>query len=73
MPKGIVRTISENKTGRNTMFENTVNHSKMNRIDFVNKIESGKSIYSENYYVREINGVKTPVSKPDGIVKNNLG
>lgn len=73
MTKGIVKVISENKTGRNMMFQNIGNYEKLNNKEFVKRIESGKSVYSENYYVRTINGQKTPVSKPDGNIKNNLG
>ncbi|MGR2802906.1 hypothetical protein [Vibrio harveyi] len=41
----------------------------MTRSQFVKKIESGE--YSK-YHVREINGVKTPVSNPDPSKDNNL-
>lgn len=44
--------------------------SEMTRAQFVDKIESGR--YDE-YYVRTINGLKTPCDKPDGNQQNNLG
>lgn len=42
----------------------------MNRVEFVKQIEHGKF---PDYYVRKINGLKTPVSMPDGKEGNNLG
>ncbi|SER07224.1 hypothetical protein SAMN05421690_100766 [Nitrosomonas sp. Nm51] len=42
----------------------------MTRTKFVKEIEHGNY---QNYHVRNINGVKTPVSNPDGRDKNNLG
>ena len=41
----------------------------MTRAGFVKKIEQGNY---PNYHVRKINGVKTPVSNPDGTSNNNL-
>jgi hypothetical protein len=41
----------------------------MTRPEFVRQIESGNY---DNYHVRKINGVKTPVSNPDNSEKNNL-
>ena len=42
----------------------------MTRAQFVQQIESGGY---KNYHVREVNGVKTPVSNPDNSENNNLG
>ena len=42
----------------------------MTRNQFVREIKKGNY---EEYYVRKINGLDTPVSKPDGNEKNNLG
>ncbi|MDE0246372.1 MAG: hypothetical protein OXO56_00370, partial [Gammaproteobacteria bacterium] len=42
----------------------------MTRAQFVREIEQGNY---PNYHVREIDGVKTPVSNPDGSSRNNLG
>ena len=44
--------------------------SEMTRAQFVNEIESG---HYDDYYVRTINGLKTPCGKPDGNQLNNLG
>lgn len=42
----------------------------MNRVQFVREIDKGN--YS-NYHIRNINGISTPVSNPDGSINNNLG
>ena len=42
----------------------------MSRSQFVRQIENGNY---DNYHVRNINGVKTPVSNPDNSTNNNLG
>ena len=42
----------------------------MTRNQFVNQIKQGNY---ENYHVRNINGVDTPVSNPDNTRNNNLG
>ena len=42
----------------------------MTRAQFVKEIEQGNY---DNYHVRVINDVKTPVSNPDSSSKNNLG
>lgn len=47
----------------------SVRNAQLRRPSFVGKIESGAY---ENYHVRVINGVKTPVSNPDGSEGNNL-
>lgn len=67
-----VKVTKETKTGRNIEFQDTRNNHKMNLKEFVTRIESGNSKYSEDYYVRVQNGKKTPVSKPDGKKSNNL-
>ncbi|WP_100637253.1 DUF3892 domain-containing protein [Marinomonas sp. ef1] len=66
-PKVIVT--QENKTGRNTKFKDTKTNKEMTRAEFVKEIKQGNY---DDYYVREQNGVKTPVSKPDGDTSNNL-
>lgn len=60
----------ENSTGRNTKFHDNVTGENMTRAGFVKKINSGSY---DDYYVREINGVPTPCSKPDSSKRNNLG
>lgn len=72
MSKGKVEVIKENQTGRNILFQNTGNHEIMTLKQFVNRIENENSVYSENYYVRVQNGIKTPVSKPNDSKTDNL-
>lgn len=69
MPKRITVT-SESNSGRNQRFHDNLTGAEMTRAQFVREIERGN--YA-NYHVREINGVKTPVSNPDGNSANNLG
>lgn len=69
MPKRVSVT-SENATGRNTNFHDNYSGANMTRAQFVNQIKSGNY---ENYHVRNINGVPTPVSNPDHSTNNNLG
>ena len=68
-----VIAIGETETGRNIMFQDIDNHHMMSRQEFVNRIKNPNSVYNNFYYVRKINGIDTPVSKPDGNKKNNLG
>ncbi len=68
----VVKTIAETSTGRNTLFQNTGNNEIMTRQEFVNRIKNPNSVYHEDYYVRNINGIETPVSKPDRSTNNNL-
>ena len=65
-----VTVTSESPTGRNKTFHDNVTGRNMNAEQFVRSIERGNY---PGYYVREINGIPTPVSKPDGNTKNNLG
>jgi len=62
--------VDENEHGRNTKFKDTTTGTVMNRDDLVRKIENGQY---PNYHIRDINGVKTPVSNPDESDNNNLG
>ena len=66
-----IKGTQESGTGRNLRFKDPRSGQEMNRQQFVRKIESGK--YENDYHVRKINGVKTPVSNPDGKEGNNLG
>lgn len=63
-----VKVTQESDTGRNTKFSD--GSKKMTRAGFVREIEHGNY---DNYHVRNINGIKTPVSNPDGNTNNNLG
>ena len=65
-----VTVTSESDSGRNHRFHDNRTGQDMSRPEFVRQIEQGKY---PNYHVREINGVKTPVSNPDYSENNNLG
>lgn len=69
MPKRVKAT-SETDTGRNTHFHDNFTGADMTRAEFVREIRNGNY---ENYHVRNINGVPTPVSNPDPSRNNNLG
>ena len=64
-----ITVTSENKSGRNQTFHDNVTGANMSRSQFVDRIKSGRY---ENYHVRVINGVTTPVSNPDKSSNNNL-
>ena len=61
---------SESSTGRNQTFHDNVTGRNMNAAQFARSIELGNY---KGYHVRVINGIKTPVSNPDGNTNNNLG
>ena len=65
-----ITTTSETERGRNTQFRDNRTHEQMSRAELVRRIKSGAY---PNYHVRVVNGVKTPVSNPDGSESNNLG
>jgi len=60
----------ESDSGRNEWFRDNHTGRGMSRQTFVKAIENGKY---ENYHIRNIHGVKTPVSNPDNSTRNNLG
>jgi len=64
-----VTVTQESSTGRNQRFHDNRTGSNMTRGQFVRQIEQGNY---PDYHVREVNGVKTPVSNPDGSENNNL-
>lgn len=66
-----VEVIKESDTGRNERFRDTQTGVEMTRNQFVRAIDRG--LYGNEYYHRQINGVETPVSRPDGNPNNNLG
>lgn len=70
MPK--VKVIKETKSGKNIVFQNTENHEKMTLNQFIKRIESGKSVYSDRYYIKHDSSGKTPVSKPNRSKKDNI-
>lgn len=67
-PRVTVNT--ESASGRNLTFHDNVSGRNMNAAQFVRSIELGNY---EDYHVRVINGIKTPVSNPDSSTGNNLG
>lgn len=69
MPKRVSVT-SQSNTGRNLTFHDNFTGSNMTRNQFVREIKSGNY---KNYSVKNINGLDTPVSKPDKTKNNNLG
>ena len=68
MPKRI-KVTQESDTGRNQKFHDNFTGIDMTRAKFVREIKSGNY---DNYHVRNINGVDTPVSNPDATRNNNL-
>ena len=69
MARKRVTVTSESASGRNTRFHDNYTGADMTRGQFVRAIEQG--VYPK-YHVREVNGVKTPVSNPDRSTNNNL-
>ncbi|HCJ08277.1 MAG TPA: hypothetical protein DHV96_07935 [Lachnospiraceae bacterium] len=69
MPKRVSVT-SESNTGRNERFHDNYKNTDMTRSQFVREIRNGNY---DNFHVRMINGVATPVSNPDKSINNNLG
>jgi hypothetical protein len=64
-----VTVTKESKSGRNETFHDNYTNEDMSRAKFVKKINQGDY---PNYHIRNINGIKTPVSDPDSSVNNNL-
>ena len=69
MPKRI-KVTKESVTGRNLEFHDTFTGKDMTRSQFVKEINNGNY---DNYTVKKINNLDTPVSKPDSSRNNNLG
>ena len=59
----------EDEKGRNEQFFDTIEYLVLNREQFVDLINQGKY---PGYTVKQINGIATPVSLPDGRKTNNL-
>ena len=66
----MLKTINESNTERNIIFLDTKNNKELTLEQLVKMIEKGKY---PKYYIRIINGIKTPCSNPDKNKKNNLG
>lgn len=69
MPKRL-KVTEESPTGRNEKFHDNFTNQDFTRDQLVNQIKNGNY---ENYHIRNINGVDTPVSNPDPNRNNNLG
>lgn len=69
MARKRISVTNEDSNGRNQTFHDNYTGAGMSRTQFVKAIEQGQ--YT-NYHVRDINGVKTPVSNPDQSKNNNL-
>jgi hypothetical protein len=69
MAKSVIVT-EENETGRNLEFHDNRTGQNMTRAGFVKQIEQGQF---PDYYVKRMYGIKTPVSKPDKSISDNLG
>jgi len=67
-----VKVTKENDTGRNTNFIDNYTKENMTIKEFINKIENNENNYQDKYHIRNINGIKTPCSNPDGSINNNL-
>lgn len=70
MARKRITVTQESSTGRNLGFCDNRTGETMTRTGFVREIERGNY---PDYHVRKVNGVKTPVSDPDGSAGNNLG
>ncbi len=69
---GKVKAIQQTNSGKNIKFQDSSNHRIMTLSEFINRIESGNSVYSKDYYIKHDSSGKTPVSKPNGKKNDNL-
>jgi len=69
MARKRITVTTESDSGRNQKFHDNNSGKDMSRTQFVSKIEQGDY---QNYHIRKINGIKTPVSNPDSSKNNNL-
>ena len=69
MARKRVTVTDESDSGRNKQFHDNCTGADMSRAGFVREIEIGNY---DNYHVRNVNGIKTPVSNPDATRNNNL-
>ena len=69
MARKRITVTSEDDNGRNQTFHDNYTGSDMTRQEFVKEIEQGNY---QNYHIRNINGIDTPVSNPDSSTNNNL-
>lgn len=69
MARKRVSVIKESGSGRNQQFHDNFKDKNMSRAQFVREIKGGEY---DNYHIRKINGIDTPVSNPDSSKNNNL-
>lgn len=65
-----ITVTKKSRTGRNEQFHDNLTNKNLNREQFIKKINQGNY---QNFSVKKINGILTPVSKPDKSKNNNLG
>jgi len=70
MAKKQVTVIEESDSGRNKKFHDNRTGEDMTRAQFAKKIKGGQY---DDYHVRKVNGLDTPVSNPNGRDSDNLG
>lgn len=70
MARKQISVVEQTETGRNEQFRINGTGEVVSREELVGRIDNGEF---PNYHTREIQGVKTPVSNPDGKEGNNLG
>ncbi len=70
MGKQRVTVTSESDSGRNQRFHDNRTGQDMTRAQFVKEIRKGNF---DDYHVRKINGLDTPVSNPNAREGDNLG
>ena len=69
-PNKPVIVLKENETGRNELFCDVSTGEIFEKETFVGAIEAGRY---PGYTIASTDGLTTPMSKPDGMVSNNLG
>ena len=65
-----VIVLDESISGRNEIFYDIAQKKALSRSEFILAIRQGHYL---GYFVKEIDGLETPVSKSDGKDMNNLG
>lgn len=70
MARKQISVVEQDENGRNETFKIHGTNEVVSREELAERIQNGEF---DDYHVREINGVKTPVSNPDGKEGNNLG
>jgi len=69
MARKKISVLKESETWRNELFKDNYTQEIMTREQFVKQIELWNY---DNYHIRNINGIDTPVSNPDETELNNL-